>query len=131
MPFHLAAQFFTASGRAYRSLLRARTFAVGLVGPAARVPREEQALRLLLHDPDAVSLLTALLDHATAAGQLYALLGLRIRLHDISERASALRRRTDEVVVRNGCFRSHQPVGSVASRIEDGTIVLSHEQTER
>ena len=131
MASRLAAQFFTASGRAYRSLLRARTFAVGLVGPAARVPREEHALRLLLRDPNAASLLTALFGQATAAGQLYALLGLRTRQHDISEHASALRQRSDEVVVRNGCFRSHQPIGRLVSKIEDGTIVLSHEHTDR
>lgn len=131
MGLHPAAQFLTASGRAYRVLLRARVFAVGLVGPAARVPREEQALRRLLRAPDAVLLLTALLDHATVAGQLYALLGLRVRQHDISERASAFRQRKDQVVVRNGCFQSHEPVGTVASKIEDGTIVWSDEQAER
>jgi len=131
MRFNLATQLFTASGRAYRRLLRARTFAVGLVGPSARVPREERALRMLLEDPNAISLLTALLDGATPAGQLYALLGLRMTQQDISDRAAALRQRTDEVTVRNCCFSSDQPVGKVASKIEDGTIILTHEPMER
>jgi hypothetical protein len=125
MPFNFTSQLFTASGRAYHRLLRARTFAVGLVGPAARVPREEHALRVLLQDPNAISLLLALLDRATPAGQLYALLGLRMTQHDLSHQADALRQRTDEVVVRNCCFSSHQPVSLMASKIEDGTIILT------
>src|SRR3954447_451970 len=56
------------------------SFAIGGIGIAGTTSEGERALRNLLAAPDATAPLQGLLAKATPAGQLYALLGLRV--HD-------------------------------------------------
>ena len=86
-------------------------FGIGPVGYAATRSPEELALRELLSDVEAIPALRSLCRNATAAGRLYALLGLRLRdLNAFQEEARLYRDRrepkeksqTDILVIEDG-----------------------------
>src|ERR1700758_4900035 len=54
-------------------------FALGGIGVAGTISKGESALRTILDAPDAVAQLEKMLPHATDAGRLYILVGLRMR----------------------------------------------------
>ena len=115
-------KMMTRSGRACLALERATVFAVGRVGSDAQVSRGEQALRLILKEPEATSLLLRVLRQAAIPGQFYALLGLReCGYLGIGCLMNNWRDRIDEVSTQTGCLRVSESVRKIIGRIEDGT----------
>src|SRR5687767_11755390 len=55
------------------------TFALGGIGVVGAMSEGEKALRAVLDQPDAARKLEAMFPHATGAGRLYILVGLRVR----------------------------------------------------
>ena len=53
-------------------------FALGGIGAAGTISKGESALRTILAQPDAATQLEKMLPHATDAGRLYVLVGLRV-----------------------------------------------------
>ena len=112
----------TRSGRACLALERATVFAVGRVGSDARVSRGEQALRFILDQPEATSLLLRVLRQAAMSGKLYALLGLSARGYvGIGCLMNNWRDRIDVVSTQTGCLLASESVRRIIGRIEDGT----------
>jgi hypothetical protein len=115
-------RMMTRSGRACLALERATVFAVGRVGAGAQVSRGEQALRVILKEPEATSLLLRVLRQAAMPGQLYALLGLReCGYLGIGCLMNNWRDRVDQVSTQTACLRASEPVRRIVGRIEDGT----------
>jgi hypothetical protein len=81
----------------------------------------QRALREVLKKPDAVSQLEALLPHASPAGKLYALLGLRVRDHAAYQRALDKCREIDaKVETARGCMLSQESFRDLVKEIERG-----------
>ncbi len=81
----------------------------------------ERCLRNLLANPDATAKLEGLLTKATPAGQLYALLGLRLHDRAAYERAAKDFHAPDgEVETIGGCIISHTPFKQLLDRIKAG-----------
>lgn len=81
----------------------------------------ERDLRAVLNQPDAAALLREILSRATPAGQLYALLGLRLRDRAAYEQAlPVLRKRSDVVSTARGCILMKEQMESIVREIEHG-----------
>jgi hypothetical protein len=94
-----------AASDASSSLARENVFALGGVGVAGTMSSGEKDLRSVLKEADAVQQLQSLLENASPAGQLYALLGLRLRDRPGYEQAvPAFRKRSDAVSTMHGCI---------------------------
>jgi hypothetical protein len=103
------------------SLARENTFALGGVGVAGTMSGGEKDLRALLKEADAVQQLQSLLKNASPAGQLYALLGLR--LHDrpaYDQAVPAFRKRSEEVSTLHGCIMMKEKMDAIVKQIEHG-----------
>jgi hypothetical protein len=106
------------------------SFAIGGVGVAGTMSAGERALRQILKEPDAVSRLESLIPNATAAGKLYALLGLRARDRAAYERALETCRSTDaKVQTARGCILQQESFRDLVKEIERGNYdaSLAHE----
>src|SRR6267378_3109551 len=81
----------------------------------------ERNLRAVLERPDASQQLQAALSHATPAGELYILVGLR-RCHRAPYQKifGSLARPNDNVEVARGCMISREPFRQLLSQIQDG-----------
>ena len=102
-------------------LWHVETFAVGGIGVAGTMSEGERSLRNLLNHPAATAKLEGLLTKATPAGQLYALLGLRVHDRAAFERASKDFHGPDgEVETIGGCIISRVPFKQVLDRIKAG-----------
>ena len=109
-----------ASGAA-SSLARENVFALGGVGVAGTMSSGEKDLRAVLKEADAVQQLQSLLKNASPAGQLYALLGLRLRDRPAYEQAvPAFRKRSDVVSTMHGCIMMKEKMDSIVQQIEHG-----------
>jgi hypothetical protein len=109
-----------ASGPA-SSLARENAFALGGVGVAGTMSSGEKDLRAVLKEADAVRQLQSLLKSASPAGQLYALLGLRLRDRPAYEQAvPAFRKRSDVVSTMHGCIMMKEKMESIVQQIEHG-----------
>ncbi len=81
----------------------------------------ERALREALKQPDAVARLESMLPQASAAGQLYALLGLRARDREAYQRALAKYGQRDiSVQTMRGCILQQEPFRSLVKQIDHG-----------
>jgi hypothetical protein len=81
----------------------------------------ERSLRSLLEDPLATTKLEGLLTKGTPAGQLYALLGLRLRDHAAYQRAAEDFHAPDvEVETIGGCIIWDAPFKQLLDRIKAG-----------
>jgi hypothetical protein len=81
----------------------------------------ESDLRAILKEPDAMQQLQSLLKNASPAGQLYALLGLRLRDRPAYEQAlPTLRKRSDMVSTMHGCILMKEKMDSIVKQIEHG-----------
>src|SRR5687768_9885455 len=80
------------------ALLQTTTFALGGVGYAGIMSEGERTLREILKESDAPKRLESMLPNASAAGQLYALLGLRLRDRAAYQRALEKYRANDAKV---------------------------------
>jgi hypothetical protein len=109
------------SSDATASLARETVFALGGVGVAGTISPGESDLRALLEKSDAVQQLQSLLKQASPAGQLYALLGLRLRDRPSYEQALPLfRKRPDVVSTMRGCILMKEKMESIVQQIEHG-----------
>jgi hypothetical protein len=106
---------------AVRDLAAAKSFAFGGVGVAGLMSEGERNLRAVLERPDASQQLQAALAHATPAGELYILVGLRRCDHPAYQKViSSLPRSNDSVEVARGCMISREPFRQLLSQIQDG-----------
>jgi hypothetical protein len=102
-------------------LHRIESFALGGIGIAGTMSEGEQALRALLHDPNATAQLQELLTNATPAGQLYALLGLRTRDRAAYDHAlKDFKAPNVEVQTIGGCIIWRAPFKQLLDRIKAG-----------
>jgi hypothetical protein len=111
----------TSVNSAARDLAAAKSFAFGGVGVAGLMSEGERNLRVVLERPDASQQLQAALAHATPAGELYILVGLRR-----CDRAAyqkifvSLARSDSDVEVARGCMISREPFRQLLSQVQDG-----------
>jgi hypothetical protein len=81
----------------------------------------ERNLRAILERPDASQQLQAALAHATPAGTLYILVGLRRCDRAAYQKVfDSLARPSDDVEVVRGCMISKEPFRQLLSQIQDG-----------
>ncbi|OLB00652.1 MAG: hypothetical protein AUH08_08000 [Verrucomicrobia bacterium 13_2_20CM_54_12] len=111
----------TPENSAARDLAAARSFAFGGVGVAGLMSEGERNLRAVLEQPDASHQLQAALAHATPAGELYILVGLRRCDRAAYQKIfDSLARPNDDVEVARGCMISREPFRQLLSQIQDG-----------
>jgi hypothetical protein len=103
------------------TLRKTGTFALGGVGVAGTMSEGERALREILKRSDAATRLENMLPQASAAGQLYALLGLRARDRDTYQRALAkYSQRKSSVRTMRGCSLQDEAFGALIKQIDHG-----------
>lgn len=96
-------------------------FAFGGIGVAGTMSKGESALRTILDAPDAVTQLEKMLPHATDAGRLYILVGLRLRDRSAYKRAFDSYSKHDSTVETvHGCMISRESFQSVMREIDRG-----------
>ena len=106
---------------AVRDLAAAKSFTFGGVGVAGLMSEGERNLRVVLERPDASQQLQAALAHATPAGTLYILVGLRRCDRAAYQKVfDSLARPSDDVEVVRGCMISKEPFRQILSQIQDG-----------
>ena len=112
----------TASGNpAVRDLAAAKSLAFGGIGAAGLMSEGERNLRSVLGLPDASQQLQAALAHATPAGTLYILVGLRRCDRAAYQKVfESLSRPNDDVEVVRGCMISKEPFRQLLSQVQDG-----------
>ena len=105
---------------------RARVFAVGGVGYAGTMSEGEKSLRAVLKQSDAVARLDSLLPNASAAGELYIPLGLRLRDHTAYKRALARCAEHDATVeTMRGCTVGRESFRDLVHQIDHGAFDAS------
>ena len=111
----------TSESSAVRDLAAAKSFAFGGVGVAGLMSEGERNLRAVVERPDASQQLQAALSHATPAGELYMLVGLR-RCDRVAYQKifASLPRPNADVEVARGCMISREPFRQLLSQIQDG-----------
>jgi hypothetical protein len=111
----------TESRPAEATLEKASMFALGGIGVAGTMSPGERALREIFATRDAVARMERLLTTATPAGQLYALLGLRLKDRALYNRVVQQLRPTDaKVETARGCMLSQDAFGDLVKEIERG-----------
>lgn len=123
MLFSLSARGVRAAERfdAVAALRKAGSFALGGVGVAGTMSEGERALRAILKESDAVARLESALPNASQAGQLYALLGLRLRDRAAYQRALEKYRANDaKVETMRGCILQKESFRDLIKQIEHG-----------
>jgi hypothetical protein len=117
----LALSLATASENlSARDLAAAKSFAFGGIGVAGLMSEGERNLRAVLEQPDASQQLQAALAHATPAGKLYILVGLRRCDRAAYQKISgSLAVPNDNVEVARGCMISKEPFRRLLSEIQE------------
>jgi len=111
----------SSENSAASDLTAARSLAFGGVGVAGLRSERERNLRAVLQQPDASQQLQAALAHATPAGTLYILVGLRRCDRAAYQKVfDSVSRPSDEVEVVRGCMVSKEAFRQVLSQIQDG-----------
>src|SRR5215475_8483874 len=111
----------TSSNSAARDVAAAKSLAFGGVGVAGLMSEGERNLRALLQQSDASQQLQAALAHATPAGKLYILVGLRKCDRAAYQKVfDSLGRPNDDVEVVRGCMISKEPFRQVLAQVQDG-----------
>src|SRR6476659_1044586 len=101
----------TSENSAVRDLAAAKSLAFGGVGVAGLMSEGERNLRAVLQRADASQQLQAAFDHATPAGKLYNLVGLRRCDRTAYQKVfDSLARPSDNVEVVRGCMISKEPL---------------------
>jgi hypothetical protein len=102
-------------------LRKTSTFAMGGVGYAGIMSEGERTLREILKEADAPRRLESVLPNASAAGKLYALIGLRLRDRAAYERALEKYRPNEaKVPTMRGCIMQREPFRKLVEEIERG-----------
>jgi hypothetical protein len=103
------------------TLRKTELFALGGIGAAGSMSEGERALREVVKESDVAARLEKLLSDASPAGQLYALLGLRLRDRAAYERALQKLRTPDaKVQTARGCILQQESFGDLVKEIERG-----------
>jgi hypothetical protein len=103
------------------NLAREKVFALGGVGYAGTMSSGEKDLRAVLKETDSAQQLQSLLKNASPAGQLYALLALRLRDRPAYEQAvPAFRKRSDAISTMHGCIVIKEKMDGIVQQIERG-----------
>ena len=111
----------SSENSAVRDLAAAKSLAFGGVGVAGLMSEGERNLRAVLEQSDASQQLQAALAHATPAGTLYILVGLRRCDRTAYQKVfDSLARPSDDVEVVRGCMISKEPFRQILSQIQDG-----------
>ena len=111
----------SSENSAVRDVAAAKSLAFGGVGVAGIMSEGERNLRAVLAQPDASQQLQAALAHATPAGKLYILVGLRRCDRAAYQKVfDSLGRPNDDVEVVRGCMISKEPFRQVLSQVQDG-----------
>jgi hypothetical protein len=98
-------------------------FALGGIGVAGTISQGEAALRTILDKPDAATELEKMLPHATDAGRLYILVGLRIRDRSAYKRAfDSYSKHNSTVETVRGCMISKESFQAVMREIDSGNF---------
>jgi len=107
-------------------------FALGGIGVAGTISKGESALRTILAAPDAVTQLEKMLPHATDAGRLYILLGLRMRDRSAYKRAFESYAKHDSAVKTvRGCMISRESFQALMREIDRGNFDILLKQAPR
>ena len=107
-------------------------FAFGGIGVAGAISKAESALRTILAAPDAVTQLEKMLPHATDAGRLYILVGLRMRDRAAYKRAFESYANHDSTVETvRGCMISRESFQALMSEIDRGNFDILLKQGPR
>ncbi len=107
-------------------------FALGGIGVAGTMSKGESALRTILDRPDAASQLEKMLPHATDAGRLYILVGLRMRDRLAYKRAFDLYSQHDSTVETvRGCMIGHESFKALMREIDRGNFDVLLKQPPR
>jgi hypothetical protein len=102
-------------------LEKTSSFALGGVGVAGTMSQGERALREILKEADAPVRLERMLPNASPAGQLYALLGLRLRDRAAYQRVLPKYGANDaKVETARGCMLGHESFRDLVKEIEHG-----------
>lgn len=108
------------------TLRKTGLFALGGIGVAGSMSEGERALREILKESDVVARLEKMLSDASPAGQLYALLGLRLRDRAAYERAvQKLRTNDAKVQTARGCILQQGSFRDLVKEIERGNYDAS------
>ena len=111
----------SSENSAARDVAAAKSLAFGGVGVAGLMSEGERNLRAVLQQSDASQQLQAALAHATLAGTLYILVGLRRCDRPAYQKVfDSLARPSDDVEVVRGCMISKEPFRQLLSQIQDG-----------
>jgi hypothetical protein len=111
----------SSENSAVHDLAAAKSLAFGGVGVAGLMSEGERNLRAVLKQPDASEQLQAAFGHATPAGKLYILVGLRrCDRAAYQKEFDSLARSNDDVEVVRGCMISKESFRQVLSQIQDG-----------
>ena len=104
-----------------RDVAAAKSFAFGGIGVAGLMSEGERNLRAVLERPDASQHLQTALSHATPAGKLYILVGLRRCDRAAYQKVfDSLARPNDGVEVVRRCMISREPFRQLLSEVQDG-----------
>jgi len=104
-----------------RDVAAAKSLAFGGVGVAGLMSEGERNLRAVLEQSDASQQLQAALAHATPAGKLYILVGLRRCDRAAYQKVfDSLGRPNDDVEVVRGCKISKEAFRQILLQIQDG-----------
>ncbi len=96
-------------------------FAFGGIGVAGTMSKGERALRAILDEPDAAIQLERMLPHATDAGRLYILVGLRMRDRSAYKRAfDSYSQHDGTVETVQGCMISRKSFQALMREIDRG-----------
>jgi len=110
----------SSENSAARDLAAAKSLAFGGVGVAGLMSEGERNLRAVLAQPDASQQLQSALAHATPAGKLYILVGLRRCDRSAYQKVFDSVGRNDDVEVVRGCMVSKEPFRQALSQVQDG-----------
>jgi hypothetical protein len=112
---------FSSENSAVRDLAMAKSLAFGGAGVAGLMSEGERNLRAVLEQPDASRQLQAAFAHATPAGKLYILVGLRRCDRAAYQKVfESLARPGDDVEVVRGCMISKERFRQVLSQVQEG-----------
>ena len=107
-------------------------FALGGIGVAGTISKGESALRTILAAPDAITQLEKMLPHATDAGRLYILLGLRMRDRSAYKRAFESNAKHESIVETvRGCMISRESFQALMREIDRGNFDILLKQAPR
>ena len=111
----------SSENSAARDVAAAKSLAFGGVGVAGIMSEGEWNLRAVLALPDASQQLQAAFAHATPAGKLYILVGLRRCDRPVYQKVfESLGRPNDDVEVVRGCMISKEPFRQALSEVQNG-----------